>query len=192
MKTPLAAAAAIAVAAPLIGCSSYSLTELKAPPAHAFGPEVRTDVAVVCVVRPSHFAVAVTFVLHDNGQLVGATRAESYFCYEAEPGEHAIVSSTGDSIDRDGTAHLSAVAGHRYWLHQDFDNFFGVVANRLQWVSEPRWRDLVEGNACEYKVLSGVPGNESLPDQLPLAHALAPATPSAAAATQATPATTTQ
>jgi hypothetical protein len=90
------------------------------------------------VVRPSHLAVEVTFVVHDNGQLVGATRAESYFCYEAAPGEHAIVSSTGDPLDKDGTAHLSAVAGQRYWLHQDYDNYLGVIVDKLQWVDEAR------------------------------------------------------
>jgi hypothetical protein len=182
MKTLWATAASIAFAALFFACSSYSLTELKAPPGQAFGPDVRTDVAVVCVVRPSHVAVAVTFLVRDNGQLVGATRAESYFCYEAEPGEHAIVSSTGDSLDKDGTAHLSAVAGRRYWLHQDFDNILGVIIDKLQWVDEARWRELVEDNACGYKVVSGVPGNEAIPGEVPLAHALGPATPTAAAA----------
>jgi len=176
MKSPLRAA--FVMVAPLLftflGCSSYSLMELKTPPAPAFGPNARSNVAVVCVARPSHFALAVTFVLHDNGQLVGATRGESYFCYEAEPGDHALLSTTGDSIDTDGTARLRAEAGHRYWLHQDFNNVLGVITDKLQWVDEARWRALVEEGGCEYKVLSSVPGDESLPSAFPLAVAMSP------------------
>src|SRR5215472_7310947 len=100
------------------GCSAYSLASPQVPPIPAFGPVARTDVATVCVVRPSHFALAVTFVVHDNGQLVGATRGESYFCYEAEPGKHRVESSTGDPLDKAGSAVLAAETGRRYWLHQ--------------------------------------------------------------------------
>lgn len=164
-------------AAPLLGllaaCSPYSLREVDAPPLQAFGPSPRTDVATVCVIRPSHFAVGVTFVVHDNGQLVGATRGESYFCYEAEPGAHRIASSTGDSIDKPGSALLAAEAGHRYWLHQDFDNVFGVIVDKLQWVDEARARELVRDGACGYDVLEGVPGDEKLPASPPFAAATA-------------------
>ena len=177
MKTSCTLAVTIAVAPLFLGCSSYALTELRAPPARAFGPSVRTDVAVVCVIRPSHFAVGVTFVVHDNGHLVGATRGESYFCYEAESGEHAIVSSTGDPIDKDGSAHLSAAAGRRYWLHQDYENYLGMIVDKLQWVEESRGRELIDEGACGYKVLTGVPGDEALPGELPYARALASVLP---------------
>ena len=173
MRRPLFAALAI-VAVPLFAaCSPYSLTDLKAPPTRAFGPSARSDVGVVCVARPSHFALGVTFVVHDNKQLVGATRGESYFCYEAEAGEHFLVSSTGDPIDSDGTARLAVEAGRRYWLHQDFDNVLGFVTAKLQWVDETRWRELVDDAPCQYKVLSGVPGDEALPGDLPFARSLA-------------------
>jgi hypothetical protein len=138
----------------------------------AFGP-TRTDVATVCVIRPSHWAIAVTFVVHDDARLVGATRGESYFCYFAQPGEHRILSSTGDPTDRDGQATLTAVAGGRYWLHQDFDNVFGSVTSKLQWVDEARARRLLDDGACAYEVLEGVPGEERLPEAVPTAPALA-------------------
>lgn len=149
-------------------CSSYSLRTPKTPPVAAFGP-ARTDVATVCVVRPSHWAVAVTFVVHDDGQLVGATRGESYFCYYAQPGAHRILSSTGDPTDQDGHAVLTAVAGRRYWLHQDFDNVFGVIIDKLQWVDEARARELLDDGSCDYEVLDGVPGHEKLPSGVPVA-----------------------
>jgi hypothetical protein len=157
----------------LAACSSYTLREVDSPPLGAFGPSPRTDVATVCVIRPSHFALAVTFVVHDNGQLVGATRGESYFCYEAEPGQHDIASSTGDPIDKPGSALLAAEAGHRYWLHQDYDNVFGVIVDKLQWVDEVRARDLVRDGACGYNVLEGVPGDEKLPANPAFARAAA-------------------
>ena len=155
----------------LVACSSYSLAEPKAPPIAAFGPAPRTDVATVCVIRPSHLAMAVTFAVHDDGRLVGATRGESWFCYFAEPGAHRIVSSTGDSTDRDGEATLAAEAGKRYWLHQDYDNVFGVIVDKLQWVDEARARDLMDQGKCDYKTLSGVPGDEVLPPPVPVAPA---------------------
>jgi hypothetical protein len=152
-------------------CSSYALAEPKVPPIAAFGPGARTDVATVCVIRPSHMAVAVTFAVHDNRQLVGATRGESYFCYWAEPGRHRIVSTTGDSTDRDGDALLTAEAGKRYFLHQDYDSVFGVIVDKLQWVDEPRARELLDDGKCDYMTLSGVPGEEALPAAVPLARA---------------------
>ncbi len=157
----------------LFAWSSDSLTEPKTPPIAAFGPAPRTDVATVCVIRPSHLAVAVTFVVPDDRQLVGATRGESWFCYFAEPGHHHIVSSTGDSTDRDGEATLVAESGKRYWLHQDYDNVLGVIVDKLQWVDEARARDLMDEGKCDYKALSGVPGDEALPPPVPLARAQA-------------------
>jgi hypothetical protein len=145
------------------GCSAYSLATPKVPPIPAFGPVARTDVATVCVVRPSHFALLVTFVVHDNGELVGATRGESYFCYFAQPGRHEIVSTTGDSVDEDGRVGLVAQAGRRYWLHQDYDNDLGSITPRLLWIDEQRALDFVENEGCEYRTLTRVPAEEKAP-----------------------------
>jgi hypothetical protein len=166
---PLLGLAAISAVS---ACSPYSLTEAKTPPVEAFGPVPRTDVATVCVIRPSHWAIAVTFVVHDNDQLVGATRAESYFCYLAAPGHHDLVSATGDAIDG-GAGHesLTAQPGRRYWLHQDFDNVFGIVTDKLEWIDEARAREMWVECDCEYKRITGAPGGEPLPAALPLVSA---------------------
>jgi hypothetical protein len=162
----------LAFGALLLGCSPYSLAAPPSVPLAAFGP-ARTDVATVCVIRPSHWALAVTFVVRDDGQLVGATRGESYFCYFAQPGDHSIVSSTGDGVDWDGHAALTVVAGKRYWLHQDYENVVGPILDRLQRVGEARARELLDEGGCEYKVLVAVPGAERLPGAVPFAPALA-------------------
>jgi hypothetical protein len=145
------------------GCSAYNFAQPKVPPVPAFGPVARTDVATVCVVRPSHFALLVTFVVHDDGQLVGATRGESYFCYFAQPGRHEIVSTTGDSVDEDGRVRFVAQAGRRYWLHQDYDNDLGSITPRLLWIDGPRALDFVENEGCEYRTLTRVPAEEKAP-----------------------------
>ena len=167
MRTPLVTVAALAASVAAAACSPYSL-EPRTPTVAAFGP-TKPDVATICVVRPAHSALAVTFAVHDNEQIVGATRGESYFCYEAEPGEHAIVSDTGDSIDSEGRAHIRVEAGLRYYLHQDFDNTLGSITSKLQWVTEPRAKELIA--ECDYKVIVGVPGRERLPGPVPRARA---------------------
>jgi hypothetical protein len=164
--------ASIVAIALLAGCSRYTLAEPNPPPVPLFDVPPRTGVALVCVIHPSHMAIAVTFAVRDNGQLVGATRAESYFCYEAEPGEHRIVSSTEDPVDSDGDARLDAVAGRRYWAHQDFDNVMGMVTSRLEWVDETRAHELMEDVRADYKQIVGVPGNETLPARVPRVRAL--------------------
>lgn len=153
------------------GCSPYSFAQPKVPPIAPFGPVARTDVATVCVVRPSHFALLVTFLVRDDGQLVGATRGESYFCYLAQPGAHEIVSTTGDTVDEEGTLRFVAEAGRRYWLHQDYDNDFGSITPRLLFITESRAHDFVEDDACDYKTLTAGPGTEGLPPPAPVAAA---------------------
>jgi hypothetical protein len=151
----------------LLGCSSYTLQQPTEAPIEAFGP-ASSHAATVCVVRPSHWDLTATFVVHDDTQLVGATKGESYFCYLAEPGPHRIVSSRADTQDDFTQITFHAQAGHRYWLHQAYDNFFG---SQLEWVDEERARTLI--STCEYKELVEAPTDEMLPDGIPYARSLA-------------------
>ena len=151
MKTRLHAASALA---PLLiaSCSPYSLARPASPPVPLFGPPVRTDVATLCVIRPSHTALAVTFAVHDNHQVVGATCGESYFCYQAEPGLHRIVSFNEGSCRhrRLGAAHrrsrtpLLAPPGLRQRVRSDQEQapMGGRIAGaRFSWTATaPRTR----------------------------------------------------
>jgi hypothetical protein len=159
------ALAIVATLAILPGCTTYTLAQPTEPPIAAFGPS-STKAATVCVVRPSHWALAATFVVHDGTQLVGATKGESYFCYLAEPGPHRIVASRGDGTDETAQIGLHAQAGRRYWLHLDFDRDFGT---QLEWVDEDRAHPLVE--ACDYKELVDAPDGEEAPEGVPYARA---------------------
>ncbi len=159
---------ALAIAAAACSCSPYSISGATTPTMMAFGPS-RAEVGTVCVIRSSTWARAVTFVVHDNQTLVGATKGNSYFCYEAAPGEHEIVSDTFDSADHPGRTSISIAAGTRYWLSQDHENSFGSVTSRLVWIDEGTARELATG--AEYRVLTDTPRHEQVPAGVPFAPA---------------------
>jgi hypothetical protein len=158
MKRSLALLAVLAA-----GCSGYALRKPIVLPLEPFGG-VASDLAQICVMRPHWVAWAVTAVVRDNGELVGATRGDTYFCYMVEPGRHSIVSATEDGSDE---AMLEAHAGVRYYLHQRIENYIAVVRTRLSWVDETEARRLVA--KCGYREIAGVPGKESIPNGAPVA-----------------------
>jgi hypothetical protein len=152
----------------LTACSPYSISGPTTPSIAAFGG-ARTDVGTICIIRSSPWARAVTFVVHDNQTLVGATKGDSYFCYEAEPGQHVIVSDTFDSTDKPGRTHAMIHPGGRYWLRQDHSNNFGSVTSKLEWVDGVTAGALIAG--CSYRVVTTVPGHEQVPPPVPFAPA---------------------
>lgn len=152
----------------LAACSPYAV-HATTPPLAPFGPGPG-EAAQVCVVRPSAWAAGVTFVVHDNQQLVGATRGPSYFCYVAAPGRHEIVSDTFDSTDTPGRASGVLAPNQRYWLYQDHDNNLGSITSKLAWIDERQARDMV--SSCEYKVVTATPAHEQVPPAVPYAPAI--------------------
>ena len=147
-------------------CSPYSISGGVQAPIAATGT-ARPDAGTVCVIRSSPWARAVTFVVHDNQTLVGATKGRSYFCYEAEVGPHTIVSDTFDSTDHSGKIQIAIDPGVRYWLLQDHENSFGSVTSKLAWIDEELAADLVKD--CAYRVITETPGHEQLPPPVPYA-----------------------
>ena len=148
------------------GCSSFGVSTSEAPVVAPFSASA-ADVAKVCVVRGGAPAPLYTTVVYDNGKLVGATTEDTYFCYLAQPGKHAILSS-GTFGDR--TASLVAQGGRRYYLKQAW-LFPAVRGHALSWLEESVAEDEIRGD--EYAVVTEVPGNEALPN----APAFAPAAP---------------
>lgn len=155
----------------LAACSPYSISGSTTPPIAPFGPS-RADAGTICVVRSDAFARLVTFVVHDNQTLVGATKGQSYFCYEAEPGEHVIVSDTFDSTDVPDTTRIVVQSGARYWLRQDHANRFGSVRSILTWMDAGTATAALAG--CSYRVVTAVPGHENVPPPVPYVHAMRP------------------
>lgn len=153
---------AISILVVLGACSPYSVSGPTTPPVLA---APRPEVATVCVVRSSVFARAVTFVIHDNQTLVGATRGDSYFCYEAEPGLHAIVSDTFDPTDRAAHVDVVLTPNTRYWLAQEHANHLGSVTSRLRWLDAPEAAALLAH--ADYRVVTATPAHEQPPPPVP-------------------------
>jgi hypothetical protein len=107
------------------GCSSYAVVTPATPPVDARA-EVRPDIAEVCVLRLPDAApagAAATQVVHDNGQLAGATVGPGYFCYEARPGAHRLTTEVGVYEE---TLDLVLSPGERRFLQQSFVRRKGV------------------------------------------------------------------
>ncbi|APR79066.1 Hypothetical protein A7982_04413 [Minicystis rosea] len=158
---PLALALTLSAAC---GCSRYTLAQPDVPTSPFVSPP--PDSGRICVFRTSVLAQAVTFPVHDNGVLVGATRGPSSFCYLAAPGHHVI------TTDADEPEHAEIVVerGGHYFLEQHVEHIFGWIRCRTAWVDESVARDLAT-DAPEV-VLVSVPGREQLPPRPPLAPAL--------------------
>lgn len=163
----LARLSSLATLAATAGCATYSLAAPSEPPIEPFGPAPR-QAATVCVIRPSHWSLTTTYVVHDDAQLVGGLRGESYFCYFAQPGPHRIVVNRSDSADEAAITTLHAARGHHYWLEQRYDYTFG---DQLSWLDEDHARSLVDG--CTYKELVDAPAEDAIPFGIPIAPALA-------------------
>lgn len=146
------------------GCSSYGLVTGENPVLSPFS--ATADLAKVCVIRSGFPAPFYTTVVHDDGELVGATKDDTYFCYLAEPGKHVIVS---DGAFGTRTAELTAEAGHRYYLKQSW-LFPAVRGHAVSWVDEAIAQNEVRD--ADYARVTEVPGTEVLPGATPFARAL--------------------
>ena len=162
---------AAASALTLVACSPYAVTKSRTPKMNITGA-ARVGVATVCIFRSARLAQAVSFVVHDNGVVVGATRGRSHFCYEAEPGNHTIISSTHDAADTPARidAHLAPM---RYWLRQDTSSNIGALTSVLTWVDEAAATAAASGTP--YTQLAEVRPGETIPPPIPFAPALSDA-----------------
>jgi hypothetical protein len=104
------------------GCFSYTVDLPQTPPVDARAA-VRPDAAEVCVVRTS--LAGGTHVVRDNGRIVGATGGKGYFCYEARPGLHRVVSVVGEER---ATLDLALTGGERVFLQQSYDGEKAALA----------------------------------------------------------------
>ena len=143
----------------LAACSPYQIGPPPADPlavTRPFTPYL-DGMATVCVIRTSRLAVAVTFVVHDNDLLVGATRGPTWFCWRAEPGHHRITVTAEDGGQR-FAVHL--VARGRYYLDQGLDYRLGFVTPHGRWVDETSALALFQQS--QHRVLQAAPAGESV------------------------------
>lgn len=104
--------------------------------------------AQICVVRPHTWAMARTMFFHDNGNVVGATRGPSYFCYAAQPGLHRLEVIDGTPPP---AVEFPVVAGQRLFFH----NRVGLGHDRLTLMTEAEAPELLD--KCEYSQLLDTP-----------------------------------
>lgn len=173
MRLSLAASTALAPLAPLAlvalvavlaaGCSSYQVSQPKVAVLHPFAPIPR-DFARVCAIRTELYAAQLAFPTYDNDQLVGVTKGPTYFCYEAEPGDHVV------RIDSDPpfAIDLHAEAGKSYYIHQQVPVEL-VPRCMATMVDEARAKELVEASTYE---ITSIAHGEAAPAPIPYAKAI--------------------
>lgn len=138
---------ALAFALLLGGCLRSDLIYPDLPPVDPLAAPVY-GMAQVCVVRPHTWAMARTSLFHDNGNLVGATRGPSYFCYAAQPGVHRL--EVLDDSPRSGVE-FPVAAGQRLFFH----HWVGLAHDRLSLMTEAEAPELLD--KCEYSQLLDTP-----------------------------------
>ena len=149
----------LATAALLLACSPYRLAPAPEEPGAVTQPFTTylDGMATVCMIRSAQIALAVTFTVHDNDLLVGATRGPTYFCYRAQPGRHRIAITSDDGEQRFDVL-LEPRA--RYYLDQRLRFEFGLVVPQGDWVDETTAAQLMRRS--EHRVLQGAPASEHL------------------------------
>ena len=115
----------------------------------------------MCVFRGHGPGVSVITPVADNRRLVGATKGASYFCYDAEPGEHVL------AVD-DAAAVLQAQPGERYYYYHEYLR----GADKLVRVTDGTAVALVR--LSDYTELEEAPQGVAVPAALALAPARTP------------------
>jgi hypothetical protein len=150
----------ILVAATLaLACSPYRLADPPSDPDAVTQPFTGylDSMASVCIIRTATLAMAVTFAVHDNDMLVGATRGPSWFCYRAEPGRHHIAIASEDGVQSfDVVLDLRA----RYYLDLGLLYRLGFVIPQGRWIAEADASALLARS--HHRVLQGAPAREAL------------------------------
>jgi len=141
-------------------CGGYGVKRADNPPLQAFAapPE---GASLICMFRGHGPGVSVITPVADNRRLVGATKGASYFCYDAEPGEHVL------EVD-DAAATLQARAGERYYYYHEY--LRGV--DKLVRVTDGTAAALTR--LSDYTELEDVPQGIAVPSAVALAPARTP------------------
>lgn len=153
----------------LAACSAVRTTVPDPPPVNAQEAPPR-HLSQVCVIRGSVLGQAVTLVVRDNGQLVGATQGTGYFCYLLQPGPHALTSAIDDPGALQGPQELrfAAAPGERYFVEQDM----GMFRHAVRFIAADRAARML--GELEYQVIVSTGGGEPLPGLVPVAMAQTP------------------
>ena len=148
----------LAPLAALTACTGYELSARPVPPINPFA-EPPPGLAQVCVVRPK-WPDGTTMPVRDNGKVVGALRARTFFCYFAGEGAHHMAIEKGAVLGPAG-ADLAVATGQRYFVSYDVE----ALSDSVRTVSQDEYKDLIQD--CRYAVVADVPPGESSPGERP-------------------------
>lgn len=143
----------------LVACSPYRLADPPSDPDAVTQPFTGylDSMASLCMIRTSTLAMAVTFVVHDNNMLVGATRGPSWFCYRAEPGNHRIAIASDDGVQ---SFDVTLDPRTRYYLDQGLLYRLGFVIPQGRWIDEADATALL--SRSQHRILQGAPARDAL------------------------------
>jgi len=108
--------------------------------------------AQVCIIRPHTWKLLHKIPIEDNGQLVGATRGPSFFCYLAHPGAHRVRMAE----EKSPPLNLSLIAGQRAYVHLRVE--LARITLRQLSNDEAELSRLLD--RCDYSTLLDWPGKE--------------------------------
>jgi hypothetical protein len=132
------------------GCTGYGVSVAKSPPVAAFAPPPDGS-ATVCVFRPHGLGMSVITPVTDNGQLVGGTETQGYFCYLADPGQHQV------RVDDAPPIAFRVEAGDSLYFRHEFHR----GPDKLVPIDRAAASDLAK--QCDYMVLDEAPEGRRAP-----------------------------
>lgn len=151
--------ASLAAGLILSACSAYRTAEPPQDPNAVTQPFTAylDGMPSVCMIRTATIAMAVTFVVHDNDMVVGATRGPSWFCYRAEPGRHRIAIASDDGVQ---SFDVTLETRGRYYLDLGLLYRLGFVVPQGRWIDEADAAALIAHS--QHRVLQGAPAREAI------------------------------
>ncbi|MCA9623031.1 MAG: hypothetical protein KC731_28625 [Myxococcales bacterium] len=140
----------------LTACSGYAVGFPVKPPVAplAAAPE---GLAKICVFRDSFVGQALTVVLRDNGEVVGATEGNAHFCYLATAGRHTLTTEVSDAP----AFRIEAEPGRSYFVEHEIN----VGTDALVAIDAFRAEALAQ--STPYALVVEAPDGEPLPAAVP-------------------------
>lgn len=94
----------------------------------------------IYVMRPATIGAAVTMNVSDDGKFIGSTGPKGYLCWERQPGE-AIISTTSEGSSQ---APLSVQAGGVYYIFQHVRMGMWLARGELEIVNDEKGREVLK------------------------------------------------
>ncbi len=102
----------------------------------------------IYVMRPATIGSAITMTVTDGGKPIGATGPHTYLCWERQPGE-TILTSTSESENK---LNLTVEANKVYYIFQHLRMGMWIARSELEWIADKKEAVAVLGKCKPAKV----------------------------------------